>query len=133
MINKINFLQQRKKIRKTSIKCCREQHIMKTTVAFIWVIRKILNDTWNFHERIISTQQLIISWKCMMRKVTKVRSLWSWNQRFLITKNMTWINWTARKKLFIKQSRKKIDLVKLYEHSLLRQKMLSKKKKIILK
>jgi len=92
-----------------------------------------LNDIWNSYERIISTQQFIISRKCMMRKVTKVRSLWSWNQRFSIAKNMTWIDWTARKKLFIKQSRKKIDLAKFYEHSLSRQKMLSKKKKIVLK
>ncbi len=133
MINKTDLLQQWKKIKKTSIKCYHEQHVMKTTVAFIWAIRKILNDIWNSCERIISMQQLIISWKCMMRKVTKVRSLWSWNQRFSTAKNMTWIYWTAQKKLFIKQLRKKIDLAKLYKHSLLRQKILSNKKKIILK
>ncbi len=133
MINKTDVSQQWKKIRKISIKHCREQHVMKITVILIWVIRKILNNTWNSYERIIFTQQLIISQKCMMRKVMKVRSLWSWNQRFSTVKNMTWIDWTAQKKLFIKQSRKKIDLAKLYEHSLSRQKMLSKKKKIILK
>ncbi len=133
MINKTDLSQQWKKIRKISIKCCREQHVMKITVILIWAIRKILNDTWNSHERIILTRQLIISQKCMMRKVMKVRSLWLRNQRFSTAKHITWIDQTALKKLFIKQSRKKIDLAKLYEHSLLQQKMLSRKKKIILK
>ncbi len=133
MISKTNLLQQRKKIRKTSIKCCREQHVIKTTVTLIWAIRKILNDTRNSHERIISTQQLIINQKHMMRIVTKVHSLWSRNQRFSTAKHMTQTGWTALKKLFIKQSKKKIDLIKLYEHLLLQQKMLLSKKRIVLK
>ncbi len=133
MISKTDLLQQQKKIRKTSIKCCREQHVTRTTVILIWAIRKILNDTWNFRERIIFTQQFIINRKCMMRIVMKVCSLWSQNQRFSTAKHMTQTGWTALKKLFIKQLKKKIDLAKLYEHSLSQQKMLSIKKKIILK
>ncbi len=133
MINKTDLSQQRKKIRKTSIKCCCEQHVMKTIVTLIWAIKKILNDIWNSCERIVSTQQLIISRKCTMRKVTKVCSLWSRNQRFSTAKNITWIDRTAQNRLFIKQSRKKIDLAKLYKHSLSQQKTLLKKKKIILK
>ncbi len=133
MISKINLLQQQKKIRKTSIKHYYEQHVMKITVAFIWVIRKILNDIQNSYERIVSMQQFIISQKCMMRIVMKTHSLWSWNQRFSTAKHMTWTDQTTSKKLFIKQLKKKIDLIKLYEHSLLQQKMFSSKKKIILK
>ncbi len=133
MINKTDLLQQQKKIRKTSIKCCCKQHVTKITVALIWAIRKILNDTWNSHRRIISTQQLIISQKCMMRKVMKVCLLWLRNQRFSTAKHMTQTDQTALKKLFIKQSKKKIDLAKFYEHLLLQQKMLSSKKKIVLK
>ncbi len=133
MISKTDLLQQRKKIRKTSIKRCHKQHVTRIIVALTWAIRKILNNTWNSCERIIFTQQLIVNRKCMMRIVTKVRSLWLQNQRFSTAKHMTWTGWTALKKLFIKQSKKKIDLVKLYEHSLLQQKMLSIKKKIILK
>ncbi len=72
MINKTDLLQQWKKIKKINIKHCHEQSVMKTTVALIWIIRKILNDTWNFHEKIISMQQLIISQKHIMRKVMKV-------------------------------------------------------------
>jgi len=133
MISKTDLSQQQKKIRKINIKHCHEQHVTKTTVALIWVIRKILNDTWNSHERIISTQQLIVNQKYMMRIVIKAHSLWSRNQRFSTAKHMTWIEWTALKKLFIKQSKKKIDLTKSYEHSLLQQKMLSSRKRIILK
>ena len=96
-------------------------------------IRKILNNTWNSHRRIISTQQLIISQKCMMRKVMKVCLLWLRNQRFSTAKHMTQTDQTALRKLFIKQSKKKIDLAKFYEHLLLQQKMLSSKKKIVLK
>ena len=133
MISKTDLLSQQKKIRKINIKHCHEQCVTRTTVTFIWVIRKILNDIQNSHERIVSTQQLIINRKCMMRIVTRVNSLWSRNQRFSTTKHMTWIDWMTSKKLFIKQLRKKVNLAKLYEHSLLQQKMLLSKKKIILK
>ncbi len=133
MINKTNLSQQQKKLRKTFIIKCFERNAMMISVAYIWAIRKILNDTQNFYERIIFTQQLIINWKCMMRIVIKAHSLWSRNQRFSTVKHMTWINWMISKKLFIKQLKKKINLAKLYKHSLSQQKMLLSKKKIILK
>ena len=133
MISKTDLLQQRKKIRKTSIKRCHKQHVTRTTVTLIWAIRKILNDTQNSHERIVSTQSLIVNQKYTMRIVTKVHSLWSRNQRFSTAKHMTRTGWTALRKLFIKQSKKKVNLAKFYEHSLSQQKIFSSKKKIILK
>ncbi len=133
MINKINLSWQWKKSKRIFMIVCFKQNAIIISVACIWAIRKILNDTQNSYKRIVSMQQLIVSRKRMMRKMTKVRSLWLWNQRFSTAKHMTWIDWTTLKKLLIKQLKKKVNLMKLYKHSLLQQKMLSSKKKIILK